>query len=240
MDLSPRLFAAQLRLLRLFRFHALAPVELLAFHSDPGAVLPRRSYVVTADDAFIDAVHALVKAHRHRPQLFAPTRLVGGRAPWAPGAPLADWDELAAAAAKGVAVGSHTRTHPVLAGLPPDRLEDELAGSLEDLERRIPEPLPALAYPHGRHDAAARRAAAAAGYRMAYTTAPGRNGAGSDPFRLSRIGVKAWDGRLSFLWKATTGEHPPRPWERWRYSLHARGLTGEARRTSRRLVSTRS
>ncbi len=229
LSLSPRLFAAQLRVLRRLRFHALGPDELLAFHSDPGTLLPRRSYVITSDDGFLDAVRALVAAEGHRSQLFAMTSLVGGRAPWAPDAPLAPWEELVGAATRGVAVGSHTKTHADLAGLPPERLEDELGGSLAELERRVPRAVPILAYPHGSHDAPSRHAAESAGYRAAYTTTPGRNGAGSDPFRLSRIGIKAWDGHLSFLWKVTTGQHLPKPWERIRVSLHRLGLTREAR-----------
>ena len=78
--------------------------------------------------------------------------------------------------------------------------------------RRLPS-VPLLAYPHGRSDPASRRVAADAGYRAAFTTDPGRNGAGTDPFRLRRIGVKAWDSRLSFLWKVVTGELLPDRWE---------------------------
>jgi peptidoglycan/xylan/chitin deacetylase (PgdA/CDA1 family) len=230
LDVPPRLFEAQLRLLRLLRFHPLSRHELLSFHTDPGALLPGRSYLLTADDGFLDAALALGQASGHAPQLFVATQLVGGRAPWAEGARLASWDDLEAAAAKGVAVGSHTRSHPVLPELAPEDLEDELAGSLADLRRHLPDVLPVLAYPHGRHDTATRHAAAAAGYRAGYTTAPGRNGAGSDPYRLSRIGIKAWDSRLAFLWRAATGEHLPRPWERWRLWLYRRGLTPGARR----------
>jgi peptidoglycan/xylan/chitin deacetylase (PgdA/CDA1 family) len=216
LNVPPSLFDAQLRLLRLFRFRPVSPSQLLAFHASSDAVLPRRSYVVTADDGFRDAVVALSGAGGHTPQLFVPTGLVGARAPWAAGAPLADWEELAAAAAAGVAVGSHTRTHAVLPGADGQSRIDELAGSLTDLRSRVGEPLPVLAYPYGREDAATRAAAAAAGYAAAYTTRPGRNSAWSDPFRLSRVGVKQWDSALSFLWKVTTGELLPRPWERWR------------------------
>ncbi len=232
LDVPPARFEAQLRLLRLLRFHPLSPSELLSFHAEPSALLPRRSYVLTADDGFLDAVRAFSRAAQHRPQLFVVTDVVGERArwPWGGAAPLASWSELADAAGNGVAVGSHTRTHPLLPELAPERLEAELRGSLAELERRLPEPLPVLAYPHGRNDAAVRAAAAAAGYRAAYTTEPGRNGAGADPFRLRRVGVKAWDSRLSFLWKAATGEPLPRAWERWRRFRYRRRLASSSAR----------
>src|ERR687887_418690 len=107
LDVPPAAFAAQLRLLRLLRFHALAPEDMLSFHCEPGGVLPRRSYVLTADDAFRDAVDAFAQAAAHRPQMFASTQLLGRRLPWAD-ADAATWDELAEAARQGVSVGSHT------------------------------------------------------------------------------------------------------------------------------------
>jgi peptidoglycan/xylan/chitin deacetylase (PgdA/CDA1 family) len=231
LDVPASSFEQQTHLLRLLRFHALSPTELIGVH-DEDAVLPRRGYVLTADDGFEDTVRALSAAAAHRPQLFVPTALLGGNVPWAGEARLASWEEVEQAAANGVLVGSHTRSHPVLPDLSPAALELELTKSLADLGDRLTKPARLLAYPHGRHDLATRRAAAAAGYRAAYTTAPGRNGAGSDPFQLKRIGVKQWDNRLTFLWKVTTGEHVPVRWDRWRRWLFRRGFT--ARTTWRR------
>jgi peptidoglycan/xylan/chitin deacetylase (PgdA/CDA1 family) len=230
LDVPPALFDRQLQLLRFLRFRPLAPEELLSFHGESERLLPRRSYVLTADDAFRDAVEAFAHAALHCPQIFAPTSLVGERLPWADGQ-VATWDELASAAKQGVRVGSHTRTHRPLTELDRDDLEEELAGSLADLRRHLDHPIPLLAYPHGNQDDDTRAMVASAGYGAAFTTLPGRNGAGSDAYRLSRIGVKPWDSRLSFLWKAVTGEHLPRPWERWRFALYRLRLL--ARRASR-------
>lgn len=212
----PRRFRRQLRLLEALRFRPLAVEELLSFHRDPGRLLPRRCYVLSADDGFESAVRALEQAPHHHPQLFLPTRLAGARAPWAPEERIATWDEVRRADARGVSVGSHSRRHASLPELSAEALEDELAGSLADLRGQLGEPALVVAFPHGRQDPRVRRAAAAAGYRAAYTTEPGRNGAGTDPYRLRRISVKAWDGSLTFLWKACTGEPLPAAWERWR------------------------
>jgi hypothetical protein len=70
-----------------------------------------------------------------------------------------------------------------------------------------------VAYPHGSHDEAVCDAARSAGYGAAWTTAIGRNGSGTDRYCLRRVSVKARDSQLSFLWKALTGELPPRRWE---------------------------
>lgn len=212
LDVPPRLFKRQMRILRALRFHALAPEDVLAVH-EGDLIAPRRSYVLTADDGFVDALDEFLEAVEHRPQMFVPTRRVGEVVQWAPGGRVADWAQLAAADRAGVRIGSHTRRHIALAGLSEGEAADELAGSLADLQERLTAPLPFLAYPHGSFDEASRAAAQAAGYRAAYTTAPGRNAAGTDSLALRRISVKGWDTTASFLWKVITGTHVPAWWD---------------------------
>ncbi len=216
LNLEVRRFQKHLRLLGMLQFRALSPAEVIAFHNDPRITLSPRSFVVTADDAFRDAVHAL-SAHGHlRPQVFVNTSAVGGTPPWTFGEPVATWDELASFAAVGGVVASHCRRHPRLPTLKSEELADELAGSLQDVRARFPAAPPMLAYPHGVHDERVRSAAEAAGYHAAFTTDAGRNGAGIDRYCLRRIGVKNWDGSAVFLWKALTGERWPWPLERLR------------------------
>ena len=152
LDLPPERFSRQLRLLRRLGFRPLGPTELLRFHSDPEAVLPRRRYVVTADDAYLDCVEPLRLERGHRPQLFVPTAAVSGTAHWADGEPVATWQDLLSLTQSGVAVGSHSRRHASLPQLDDQRLENELAGSMQDLNRHLPKSMAVLAYPHGRHD----------------------------------------------------------------------------------------
>jgi peptidoglycan/xylan/chitin deacetylase (PgdA/CDA1 family) len=129
-----------------------------------------------------------------------------------------------------VVVASHARGHPKLSGLDRDAIDEELTGSMRDLQARLPGAPPLIAYPHGDHDERVRAAAMAAGYRAAFTTNPGRNGAGTDPYCLRRIGIKDWDGRAALIWKAVTGEFLPWWWERSRQRLRA---ANENRRRAR-------
>ena len=85
-----------------------------------------------------------------------------------------------------------------------------------------------LAYPHGSHDERVRAAAITAGYRAAFTTETGRNGAGTDPYCLRRVGVKDWDGPLSLLWKSLTGELVPPAWNCWSRRLRGARLKRSA------------
>jgi peptidoglycan/xylan/chitin deacetylase (PgdA/CDA1 family) len=215
-DLDPRRFRHQLRLLRVLGFKPLSLPELLAFHRGERNDLPRRRFVVTVDDAMADAVAPLRWAAGLEPQLFVPTAEVGRSAHWIDGEPVASWDELRALAAAGVTIGSHTRHHRRLTELPPAEREVELAGSLAELRENVTGAAAAIAYPNGDHDDAVCTAAREAGYALAYTTEKGRNDAGTDPFRLRRVSVHGADGALAVLWKVLTGEALPSFWLRLR------------------------
>jgi peptidoglycan/xylan/chitin deacetylase (PgdA/CDA1 family) len=218
-DVSPRIFAKHLRILRWLRLQPVSAETIRSFH-DLASRRRLRSYwrvVVTADDGFADCIDVLRArgAELRDAQVFVPTAAVGGRARWAHDEPLATWDGLRALADSGVTVGSHGRQHRPFTQLNGDDLTAELSDSAADL-RRLRPTVPVLAYPNGAHDLRVRAAAQAAGYALAFTTAPGRNGAGIDCWCLRRITPKAWDSRLSFAFKVLTGEPLPWRWEKWR------------------------
>lgn len=86
-----------------------------------------------------------------------------------------DWDMLAEMVAGGVTVGSHTRSHALLANETPQVLRDEVEGSRRELEQRLGVPILHFAYPDGQFNASAIQAVADAGYRTAYTTCAHRD-----------------------------------------------------------------
>jgi peptidoglycan/xylan/chitin deacetylase (PgdA/CDA1 family) len=80
------------------------------------------------------------------------------------------WDMVAELRRAGFVIGSHTRTHRLLARADGAAVRDEVEGSRRDLETRLGEPVRHFAYPGGWFDGAAVSTVAAAGYRYAYTT----------------------------------------------------------------------
>jgi peptidoglycan/xylan/chitin deacetylase (PgdA/CDA1 family) len=215
-DLAPGAFDRQLRLLRLAGFRHLRALELLRFHEDASATVPRRSFVVTVDDGFADALEPLRRHVDAAIQLFVSTSDVGGAAAWADGEPLMTWEELRSLAEAGVVVASHGRHHRRFSGLPEAELEADLRGSAADLRNHLDVDADLLAYPHGDHDAAVRATVRRVGFRASFTTEKGRNGAGTDPYCLRRVSVHAGDGALAVLWKVITGEALPARWLRLR------------------------
>lgn len=230
LDIAPADFARHLRVLRRLRFTVLSTEQVIAFHTGLSPALPRRSVVLTFDDGFLDCVQPLLIHAKVGAQLFVSTDELGGRAHWLAGEEVMTWDDLRKLAMAGVEIGSHAKHHNRLPAHSDGVLADELAGSLAALRDRLPCPAPVLAYPNGAHDRRVREAAIGAGYRAAYTTEKGRNGAGTDRWLLRRVSVHACDGRARLLWKALTGQAVPAG----RAAVLSRLASGKLRSAGRR------
>lgn len=80
------------------------------------------------------------------------------------------WPMLREMHAGGMTIGSHTRTHRTLPNEPQEAVWSELAGSKRTLEDQLGVEVRHLSYPGGQFCRRTVEAAAAAGYRCAYTT----------------------------------------------------------------------
>jgi peptidoglycan/xylan/chitin deacetylase (PgdA/CDA1 family) len=172
----------------------------------------RRTLVLTFDDGYRSVLeHAAPIMQRFGipGTVFVVTNFVGapvpmtwsGIAQWV-GTPCESelrslgWDELAELAAAGWEIGSHTCSHPYLTQLSQMQLEEELGASRACVEERLGRPCRSLAYPQGDHDERVVRAAAQAGYELAFTV-PSTLAEG-DRLRWPRIGIYRHEGALSF------------------------------------------
>jgi glycosyltransferase involved in cell wall biosynthesis/peptidoglycan/xylan/chitin deacetylase (PgdA/CDA1 family) len=201
----PKRFRRQLAVLhRLFR---IVDAQEFAKFLD-GASIPKRALLVTFDDCYRDLItDALpILSETQTPGLaFAVTQRLGGTNDWdraigAPELPLLDANELRAAEAGGIAIGSHTRTHRPLDRLDEHEIDDEIAGSFTDLDTLVGRGRERfLAYPHGAYDERAKTAAAAAGYAGAFTVDPGVVQPDCDRYALPRVEILAEDGWWRFL-----------------------------------------
>jgi peptidoglycan/xylan/chitin deacetylase (PgdA/CDA1 family) len=106
------------------------------------------------------------------------------------------WDEVRRMSKQGIGFGAHTVTHPVLASLSGERLEDEVVGSKKTVENRLQLPVRHFAYPFGKPfdvGPEAKRLVKAAGFETAVTTVSGINDPAQDPFELKRFGLREPD-----------------------------------------------
>lgn len=100
------------------------------------------------------------------------------------------WDEIRALVAEGLAVGSHTRTHPAIPYLTAEQLVDEVQRAHADLARELGQASPLFSYPFGMADARVVPTLREFGYVAAFISLLGRNVVGRrDPFLLYRHSV---------------------------------------------------
>lgn len=141
-----------------------------------------------------------------------------------PRSPVLDWDELRAVQAQGVAIGSHTHTHPALAREGSERRRLELRRSREILTRELGEAPLAISYPHGSWDDEVVGIAREEGYVLGFTTEDGLGCPGrTEPLALPRTNISRRTGPSAFALRM-------RPWfarvDRWRHSRGRARLAG--------------
>jgi peptidoglycan/xylan/chitin deacetylase (PgdA/CDA1 family) len=108
--------------------------------------------------------------------------------------------------AAGHTIGAHTRTHPDLTKIPPDRAREEISGSKKILEDRFGMAVQHFCYPYGKFSPAVRDLVAEAGYETAVTTEPGVWGASMDPFLIPRFGARAHSLNFRNVFRSLTGQ----------------------------------
>jgi peptidoglycan/xylan/chitin deacetylase (PgdA/CDA1 family) len=139
---------------------------------------PHRTAVLTFDDGWsnwLTIAVPLLERLGLRATFFVSPGLWGGRQPdvTGPAAQLLDEDGARALHEAGMELGSHSLSHPDLRGLDDPALARELAESKTAVEAITSKPCTTLAYPYGLFDERVERAAAAAGYDLAFAWLPG-------------------------------------------------------------------
>lgn len=169
---------------------------------------PARSFLVTIDDGYVSTVDvaAPVLGRLGIPAvLFALPGMLGATSAWMPEMPherLLDADALRSLPGQGIRLGSHGMDHPSMSGLGAGELQRQTVQARTALAELIGSEPDLFAYPFGHHDAAARSAVEAAGYRAAFAI---YDGAGT--FALPRVDVNALDTPRTFALK-TSGWYP--------------------------------
>jgi len=100
------------------------------------------------------------------------------------------WDQLRRLSGEGVTLGAHTRNHPMMNHIAPERARAEAVDSLRDLQREIGRALPIFAYPGGGFNDEVVHGLKREGFMLAFTTIRGINQfPGADRLRLRRLNV---------------------------------------------------
>lgn len=208
---------AQLDLLRRRGFVALDLDGYLRARA--GHAAPRRSFLVTVDDALTSfaRIGAPILAEAGVPSvLFVPAGLMGRTSQWMPALPdepISDAAELASLQQMGVELAVHSYDHPRMVGLDSDELYRQVVEARAVMASEFGSEPRAFAYPYGEFDEAARRAVERADYDIGFSV---HDDAGRAA--VSRVDVMAGDTvrtlRLKLLpgyrklWRATGAVRP--------------------------------
>ncbi len=219
-----RRFAAQMGLLKGLGFRVLRLDEALACLRGERP-LPSRAVALTFDDGYEGFLRfALPELQRHGfPALvYLISGYLGRSADWFAKDPgravprLLSGEQARGLRAAGIDLGSHSVTHPRLAGLDPETQRRELCDSKAALEDLLREPVPHLCYPYGSFDGTTVTAAHRAGYRSAVTCLRGPATPADHPLVLPRKGISYGDSLLGFAWKLLVKQRPTPTLEDWR------------------------
>ncbi len=166
---SPGRFAEQMTWLERRGLRGVGIAELVAAMR---AGRQRGLVGITFDDGYLSVLEAALPELRRRG--FGATAYIisgrlGGTNEWdeGPSWPLMTAGQVGELAAAGIEIGSHAATHLRLAGVGPEELTAEVAGSRDSLAALLGTEIRGFAYPYGSMDAAARRAVRDAGYGYA-------------------------------------------------------------------------
>ncbi len=221
---TPEAFAAQLAWLRARNWTVLSLTAALAGFKN--GRWPQRAVVLTFDDGYVDnysLAYPRLQQCKFPATIYITTAWTGrpGAIPDCAGGDERDralsLDELRILNAERlVGLGSHTVSHSRLSRLSPTELEFELVESRRSLSAAGGNEILDLAYPKGDHDPQVVQAAAAAGYRSAVTTRPGRNTAATPPLELRRTEISGADTRGDFARKLAGAFDPWHRYLDWR------------------------
>ena len=198
LSVTPDQFAAQLVWLRANGYTTITLDDLYAALMH-GARLPPRPVILTFDDGYADAYdHAfpLLQAFGMVGTFFVITDTLDGEQPG-----YLTWDQAREMAAAGMAIQSHTRSHPTLNdGCDYDCLVWQILGSVETIEAEIGQRPHFFCYPGGRYDDAVLTMLDQVGIVAAVTTQSGTLHTSDRPLELKRARMRGTTTITTLAW----------------------------------------
>jgi peptidoglycan/xylan/chitin deacetylase (PgdA/CDA1 family) len=178
---------------------------------------------LTFDDGYRDVLEnalPVMREHCFPSTVFVVPGAIAGTTSfswYAPGTmpAVAGWDELRAAEREGfVRFEPHTLTHPVLTTLTREQARQEIAGSVEAVERELGRPARLFCYPGGYHSQREAELAAECGLRASLTCEFGANHAPFAHHELCRTIVERSDPLWLFRARLAGATDAPPPGRR--------------------------
>jgi peptidoglycan/xylan/chitin deacetylase (PgdA/CDA1 family)/GT2 family glycosyltransferase len=214
---SPKQFESQMRWLARRGYTGICPADWIKWLHE-GKGLPDKPVLLTFDDGYEDIVeHALPVLRRYAfgAAVFIVTERIGATNTWdeAQGSVtlrLMTAEQIRHWATQGIEFGAHSRTHADLTTLSANGLEDEIAGSRDDLAKILGTPVTSFAYPFGAFNQAVHERARGA-FSLTFRAdeqSPGINYLCTDPHDIQRTTVHPSDSLADLECRVRWGHSP--------------------------------
>ncbi len=214
LTVTPRSFAQQMALLRLFGYRGVSMTELEPYLRGE---ITGKVVGITFDDGYRNNLeHALPVLQRHgfTATCYAVSAPHEGRNAWdessgVPQKPLFTQAEMREWVKAGMDLGAHTRHHADLTQISLDKAIDEIAGCKDELQHITGQVVRHFCYPYGRYTPEHVQLVKDAGYTTATTTHRGRAIAKDNLLELRRVLI-AHSNHLLLFWAKTLGSYEDR------------------------------
>lgn len=185
-------FTEEMEWLHRQNYHSLSLEEFYRALAD-GSPVPEKPILLTFDDGYSDNYNnawPILRQYGFRAAFFITTNSVG------PG--MMNWDQLNDLVRQGNSIGSHTVNHLDLATLSDKQQKSELSNSKQELEKNLGISEIALCFPSGRYNKTTLDLMPEVGYKLGFTTQPGKVHLGDDLLTLKRVRISGGMSLASF------------------------------------------
>ncbi|MEA4901630.1 polysaccharide deacetylase family protein [Desulfitobacterium sp.] len=185
-------FTEEMEWLHRQNYHSLSLEEFYQALAN-GTPVPEKPILLTFDDGYSDNYNdawPILRQYGFRATFFITTNSVG------PG--MMNWDQLNDLARQGNSIGSHTVNHLDLATLSDKQQKSELTNSKQELEKNLGISEIALCFPSGRYNKTTLDLMPELGYKLGFTTQPGKVHLGDDLLTLKRVRISGGMSLASF------------------------------------------
>lgn len=185
-------FSEEMEWLNRQNYHSLSLNEFYQALTNQAPV-PEKPILLTFDDEYSDnysSAWPILRQYGFGATFFVTTSSVG------PG--MMDWNQLKDLNGQGNSISSHTVHHLDLTTLSSEQQEYELRVSEQELENHLSVSVPALCFPSGRYNKTTLELMPKLGYKLGFTTVPGKVHLGDDLLTLKRVRISGGMPLASF------------------------------------------
>jgi len=206
-------FEKQVKFLKSLGYQSIRPLDWLRWR-DEGGSLPKNPIMLVFDDAYREACYEafpILERYGFVAACMVVTHAIGQTNRWdeeagRPSFQLMSKDEIQAWSKKNIEFGGHTCTHPELPLVSEERVEQEVVKCKEELAPLLGHEPASFAYPFGGVSSVAE-AWASKGFRLAFTSWPGRLHLGTNPHLAPRISFLPGESRFGMWCRLRLGRN---------------------------------